>query len=227
MFKWVKGFNKRDINKVLIVKEKIRTQTNGFKLDNFRFRKDIGTNWFTNCVVEEWDKLSKQVVRAGTVDTLKKRLDISMDEENKWLVLGAQGLPSVSKVASCSLLIFLCSYVHNTLLPLPSSSTVLPGFSAALAWQAVMMHGHDASLGCIRSCVSSITATTAIIITQIDNNSGNTRTAAPVWRADGHSLSLDSWLIQCSFSILSWRHYQVPSHSHQQHLAHNKLTNTC
>ena len=37
VFEWVKGFNKGDINKVLIVKEKVRTQTNGFKLDKFRF----------------------------------------------------------------------------------------------------------------------------------------------------------------------------------------------
>ena len=59
MFKWVKGFNKGDINKVLIVKEKVRTRTYGFKLDKFRFRKEIGENWFTNRVVEEWNKLSK------------------------------------------------------------------------------------------------------------------------------------------------------------------------
>ena len=33
-------FKIRDINKVLIVKVKVRTPTNGFKLDKFRFRKD-------------------------------------------------------------------------------------------------------------------------------------------------------------------------------------------
>ena len=37
-----KCFNKGNINKVLRVKEIIRTQTNGFKLDKFRFRKHIG-----------------------------------------------------------------------------------------------------------------------------------------------------------------------------------------
>ena len=83
MFKWVKGFNKVDINKVFVVKEKVRTRTNGFKLDKFRYRKDIGKDWFTNRVVEEWSKLSKYVVSAGTVDTFKKRLGISMDEENR------------------------------------------------------------------------------------------------------------------------------------------------
>ena len=84
VFKWVKSFNKGDINKVLIVKEKVRTWTNGLNLYKFRFRKDIGNNWFTNRVVEEWNKLSKHVVSARTIDTFDKRLDISMDEENRW-----------------------------------------------------------------------------------------------------------------------------------------------
>ena len=82
MFKWVNGFNIGDINKVLIVKEKVKRRTNGFKLDKFRHRKDIDKYWFTNTVVEEWNKVSKHVVNAGTVDTFKKRLDISMNEEN-------------------------------------------------------------------------------------------------------------------------------------------------
>ena len=59
--------NKGDIHKVLTVKEKVRSQTNGFKLDKFRFRKDIGKNVFTNSIVEEWNKLSKHVASAETV----------------------------------------------------------------------------------------------------------------------------------------------------------------
>ena len=82
VFQWVKGFNKGDINKVLIVKEKVRTQTNVFKLDKFRFRKDVGKNVVTNRVVEEWNRLNKHVVSSWTVDTYKKKLNISMDEEN-------------------------------------------------------------------------------------------------------------------------------------------------
>ena len=31
------------------------------KRDKFRFRKDIGINWFINKTVEEWNKLSKHV----------------------------------------------------------------------------------------------------------------------------------------------------------------------
>ena len=84
VFKWIKGFNRADISKVLIAKKKVRTRTDGFKLTKFRLRKDIGEHWFINRVAEEWNKLSKHVISAGTVDTFKKRLDISMDEENRW-----------------------------------------------------------------------------------------------------------------------------------------------
>ena len=84
MFEWVKGFNKKDINKIIIVKEEVRARINGFKLDMFRFRKDVNKNWFTNKVVEEWNKLSKHMVSTGTIDILKKWLYIPMDEENRW-----------------------------------------------------------------------------------------------------------------------------------------------
>ena len=79
MFKWIKDFNNWKTNKVLIVKEKVRTRT-----DRFRYRKDIGKKWFTNRVADEWNKPSKHVVSAGTVYIFKTRLDISMDEENRW-----------------------------------------------------------------------------------------------------------------------------------------------
>ncbi len=62
VYKWMKGYNKGDINKVLIVREQGRTRSNEFKLDKFRFSKDIGKNWFTNRVVDEWNRLSSHVV---------------------------------------------------------------------------------------------------------------------------------------------------------------------
>ena len=83
MFEWINGSNKGDINKVLIVKQKFTTRTNGFKLDKFRFRKEISKNWFTNMVVKEWNKLSKHVVNVRTLDIFKKRLYTYMDEENR------------------------------------------------------------------------------------------------------------------------------------------------
>ncbi len=69
---------------MLIVKEQGRTRSNGFKLDKFRFSKDIGKNWFTNRVVDEWNRLSSLVERGNTIDTFKKRLDKFMDGEGRW-----------------------------------------------------------------------------------------------------------------------------------------------
>ena len=84
LVKWFKGVNKGDINQVLVVSKQVRTRTNGYKLDKVRFKKEIGRNWFTNRVVDEWNRLSKDVVSAKTVDSFKKRLDRYMDEEKRW-----------------------------------------------------------------------------------------------------------------------------------------------
>ena len=84
VYKWMKGYNKGDINKVLIVREQNRTRSNGFKLDKFRFNREIGKNWFTNRVVDEWNRLSSHVVSANTIDTFKKRLHKFMDGESRW-----------------------------------------------------------------------------------------------------------------------------------------------
>ena len=76
----MKGINKGDIDKVLIISEQDRTRSNGFKLDKFRFGREIGRNWFTNRVVDEWNKLSNFVVSAGTLEIFKRRLDRFMDD---------------------------------------------------------------------------------------------------------------------------------------------------
>ena len=84
VYKWVKGFNKGDLSKVLIVNEQSRTRSNGFKLDKFRFKKEIGRNWFTNRVVDEWNRLSEHVVGAESISCFKKRLDKFMDASDRW-----------------------------------------------------------------------------------------------------------------------------------------------
>ena len=84
VFKWIKGFNKGDINKVLLVSTSNRTISNGYKLEKFRFRKEIGKNWFTNRVVDEWNRLSGHVVSAKSIDCFKKRLDEFMDRDDRW-----------------------------------------------------------------------------------------------------------------------------------------------
>ena len=84
VYKWVKGFNRGELGKVLIVSEQRRTRSNGCKLDKFRFRKEIGKNWFTNRVVNEWNRLSEHVVGAESINCFKSRLDKFMDEDGRW-----------------------------------------------------------------------------------------------------------------------------------------------
>ena len=55
----MKGFNKGDIGKALIVCGSDRIRTNGFKLDKIRFNEEIGKNWFANRVVDEWNRLGR------------------------------------------------------------------------------------------------------------------------------------------------------------------------
>ena len=37
-----------------------RTHGNGYKLEKYRFRTDIGRYWFTNRVVNDWNRLGRQ-----------------------------------------------------------------------------------------------------------------------------------------------------------------------
>ena len=84
VYKWIKGYNKGDINKVLIFSEQNRTRNNGFKLNKFRFRKEIGRNWFTNRVLGEWNGLSSHIINANSLGSFKNRLDRFMDEDVRW-----------------------------------------------------------------------------------------------------------------------------------------------
>ncbi len=70
----MKGYNKGDINKVLIMREQGRTRSNGFKIDKFRFNKDIGKNWLLLAWLgggggkkklrwKKWSNLEKQTYR--------------------------------------------------------------------------------------------------------------------------------------------------------------------
>lgn len=52
---------------------------NGFEQEKCRFKAEIGRNWFTNRVVDEWNRLNSQVVSANSIDSSKRRPDKSVD----------------------------------------------------------------------------------------------------------------------------------------------------
>ena len=83
-FKWVKGFNKGGVGKVLTIGSQDITRSNGFKLEKCRSSKEIGRNWFTNRVVDDWMRLSQQVLSAQTIGSFK-RLDDFMDRDERWM----------------------------------------------------------------------------------------------------------------------------------------------
>ena len=80
-----KGFNKEDVGKVLTISSQDRTRNNGFKLEKCRFSKEISRNWFTNRMVDDWNRLSQQVVSAQTIGSFKRKLDGFMDRDERWL----------------------------------------------------------------------------------------------------------------------------------------------
>ena len=84
IFKWVKGINKGNINKVLEISSQDRTRGNGYKLEKIRFRIDLDRYWFTNRVVNNWNGLGSHVVSAESIDSFKRRLDESMDRDDMW-----------------------------------------------------------------------------------------------------------------------------------------------
>ena len=70
--KWYRGYSKGDISKD-------RTTNRGFKLEEFRFRREIGRK----VLVDEWNRLSNDIVSAQTMGSFKRRLDKFMGEDDK------------------------------------------------------------------------------------------------------------------------------------------------
>ena len=73
-FKWKNGINNGISVEVLKMKEGI-TRSNGFKLDKFRFKKDIGKRWFENRVVDLWDSLPPAIINSNSITSYKTKLD--------------------------------------------------------------------------------------------------------------------------------------------------------
>ena len=53
---------------------RIENRNNELKLEKFRFKKEMGRNWFLNKAVDEWNRLSNPIVSGETMGSLKRRL---------------------------------------------------------------------------------------------------------------------------------------------------------
>ena len=83
VFKWVKGINKRNIDQILEFSSQDRRRENGYKVETLRFRTDIGRYWFTSRVVNDWNRLGRHVVSAESIGSIKRRLDQSMNRDDR------------------------------------------------------------------------------------------------------------------------------------------------
>ena len=75
VFKLLKGFDKVDYNKFFQINPRKRTRGHSLKLNKSRSRTDIRKNFFSQRVVNSWNKLPQNVVDADSVNTFKNRLD--------------------------------------------------------------------------------------------------------------------------------------------------------
>ena len=60
-----------------------RTRGNRYKLEKLRFRINLGRYWFTNRVVNDWNRLGRHVVSGESIGSFKRRLDESMDGDDR------------------------------------------------------------------------------------------------------------------------------------------------
>lgn len=61
VFQLINNTDNIDIGEVLLLKPDVGTHRNGYKLDRLRFRKEIGTRWLLNIILDEWNKLGRYV----------------------------------------------------------------------------------------------------------------------------------------------------------------------
>ena len=52
--------------------------------EKLRFRTNLGRYWFTNKVVNNWNRLGRHVISAESIGSFKRRLDESMDRDEGW-----------------------------------------------------------------------------------------------------------------------------------------------
>jgi len=74
-FQYIKGTYKKDQERLFTRTCSDRTRGNGSKLKEGRFRFDIRKKFFMMRVVRQWNRLSREVVDASSLEVFEVRLD--------------------------------------------------------------------------------------------------------------------------------------------------------
>ena len=77
-FQYLKGAYKQGREWLFMRVDSDRTRGNGLKLRQERFRLDIRRKFFIQRVVTQWNRLSKEVVDAPSLDAFKTSLDVAL-----------------------------------------------------------------------------------------------------------------------------------------------------
>lgn len=75
VFKMIKGYSKVDYKKYFKLAEGRRLRGHELKLSKTRSRLDMRHNFFSQRVVNHWNKLPQRVVEATSVNNFKNRYD--------------------------------------------------------------------------------------------------------------------------------------------------------
>ena len=77
-FKILKGFDNINYADFFTYDPNTRTRNNGMKLQGKRVNLDLTQHFFTNDVINHWNRLPESVVQSSTIATFKSRLDAYM-----------------------------------------------------------------------------------------------------------------------------------------------------
>ena len=114
VLKWYRGYNKGVVSKILRISSQDRTRNNGFKIEKSRNKKEIGKNWFTDRVVDEWNGLSRQVVSAKTIESFKRRLyRYRVSRELRYILRYMIIQVILNRKSSITLAVFLLCFSKN------------------------------------------------------------------------------------------------------------------
>jgi hypothetical protein len=83
VFKMLKGLNKVDYKCFFQLAKSERTRGHVLKLAKARFNLEIRKNYFSQRVVNEWNKLPAVVIEADSVNSFKNRYDKFMSERKR------------------------------------------------------------------------------------------------------------------------------------------------